>query len=115
VTGCLLSDEMTVFVLEKGKFYIPNVFSPNGDVINDEVRIYPSPGIQKVLQWIIFDRWGNAVYGKTNFDPNDTSVFWDGRTTTGEFANPAVFPYIFEIQLINGAIELWRGNITLIR
>lgn len=115
ITGCVLSDEVSVFVLEKGKYFIPNVFSPNGDGINDEVRIYPTPGIKKVLQWVIFDRWGNAVYGKTNFDPNDTSVFWDGRTTTGEFANPEVFPYVFEIQLINGNIELLHGNITLIR
>jgi hypothetical protein len=41
--------------------------------------------------------------------------FWNGRTSTGEFANPAVFPYIFEIQLINGNIELLHGNITLVR
>jgi len=114
-TGCVVEDQLTVFVLEKGKFYIPNVFSPNGDNINDEVRIYPSPGIQKVIQWVIFDRWGNAVYGKTDFDPNDPTVFWDGRTSTGEFANPAVFPYMLEIQLINGKIELVHGNITLIR
>jgi len=115
VTGCVLQDEVTVYVVEKGKFFIPNVFSPNGDNINDEVRIDPSPGIQKVLQWIIFDRWGDAVYGRTDFDPNDTSVFWDGRTSTGEFSNPGVFPYIFEIQLVNGTVELLHGNITLIR
>jgi gliding motility-associated-like protein len=115
ITGCVVQDQVTVFVVEEGKFYIPNVFSPNGDGINDEVRISPTPGIQKVLQWVIFDRWGDAVFGKTNFDPNDTSVFWDGRTTTGDFANPAVFPYLLEIQLINGNIELLHGNITLIR
>jgi len=115
VTGCVLQDMLTVFVVEEGKFFIPNVFSPNGDGINDEVRIYPTPGIQHVLQWVIFDRWGDAVYGKTDFDPNDPSVFWNGRTSTGDFANPAVFPYILEIQLINGNIELHHGNITLIR
>jgi hypothetical protein len=48
---------VTVFVLEKGKYLIPNVFSPNGDGINDEIRIYPTPGLKRVLQWIIFDRW----------------------------------------------------------
>lgn len=115
ITGCLRSDEVIVYVIEKAKFFLPNVFSPNGDGINDEIRIFPTPGMARVVQWIIFDRWGNAVYGKTNFDPFDTSVFWNGLTTTGETANPGVFPYLLEIQLINGNRELLHGNITLIR
>ena len=114
-TGCTLTDEMTVFVLNRAKFFVANIFSPNGDGINDEVRVNATPGIARVLKWIIFDRWGNAVYGRTDFDPDDPSVFWDGRTTTGEFANPAVFPYLIEIELISGKVELFRGDITLIR
>lgn len=114
-TGCILMDDMILYVQEHGKYYIPNVFSPNGDGINDEVRITSSPGISLVTKWIIFDRWGNTVYGKTNFDPSDASVYWNGRTTTGEFTNPGVFPYLLEIQLINGKMELYHGDITVIR
>lgn len=115
VTGCVKSDEVIVYVKEKGKYYIANVFSPNGDGINDEIRINASPGIARVVQWVIFDRWGNAVYGHTNFDPADPIVFWNGQTTTGEYANPGVFPYMLEIQLINGKHEVYNGNITLLR
>jgi gliding motility-associated-like protein len=115
VTGCTKSDEVIVYVKEKGKYYIANVFSPNGDGINDEIRLNSSPGIEKVNQWIIFDRWGNAVFGKTDFDPADASVFWNGQTTTGEYANPGVFPYVLEIQLINGKREVYNGSITLLR
>jgi len=114
-TGCVREDEMIVYVIEKGKYYLPNVFSPNGDGINDEIRIIPSPGVQLVLQWVVFDRWGNAVYGKTDFQPTDPSVFWDGRTSTGEEVNPGVFAYILEIQLINGKVEVHHGDITVIR
>lgn len=114
-TGCTLTDDMILYVQEHGKYYIPNVFSPNGDGINDEVRITASPGIMLVTQWIIFDRWGNTVFGKTNFDPTDASVYWNGHTTTGEFTNPGVFPYLIEIQLINGKVELYHGDITVIR
>jgi hypothetical protein len=114
-TGCTKTDQVTVFVVEKGKYFIPNIFSPNGDNINDEVRLFPGPGIGKVLQWIIFDRWGNAVFGKTDFDPLDSSVFWNGQATTGEFVNPGVFPYLIELQLINGKTELYHGDITVIR
>ena len=114
-TGCVREDEMIVYVIAKGKFYLPNIFSPNGDGINDEIRIIPSPGIQRVLQWAVFDRWGNAVYGKTDFDPTDPSVFWDGRTSTGEEVNPGVFAYVLEIQLINSKTEVHHGDITVIR
>jgi hypothetical protein len=115
ITGCERSDKMIVYVVEKAKYFIANVFSPNGDGINDEVRLNPTPGIEKVLQWIIFDRWGNAVYGKTDFDPTDASVFWNGQTSTGEDANPGVFPYLLEVQLINGKSEVFHGDITLLR
>jgi hypothetical protein len=114
-TGCVRSDDVIVYVLERARYFIPNIFSPNGDGINDEIRIHPGPGIARVLQWIIFDRWGNAVYGATDFDPADTSVYWDGVTSTGETANPAVFPYLLEVQLINGGREIYHGDITLIR
>ncbi len=114
-SGCVKSDEVVVFVLEKGKYYMANIFSPNGDGVNDEVRLNASPGIEKVLQWVIFDRWGNAVFGHTDFDPADTSVFWNGRTSTGDFVNPGVFPYVLEVQLISGKTEVYHGNITVIR
>ncbi|HEY3386704.1 MAG TPA: gliding motility-associated C-terminal domain-containing protein, partial [Saprospiraceae bacterium] len=114
-TGCVREDEMIIYVLEKGKYYLPNVFSPNGDGINDEIRIIPSPGVERVLQWVVFDRWGNAAFGKTDFDPSDPAVFWDGRSSTGEEVNPGVFAYILEIQLINGNVEVHHGDITVIR
>jgi gliding motility-associated-like protein len=114
-SGCVKSDEVVVFVLEKGKYYIANIFSPNGDGINDEVRINASPGIEKVLRWVIFDRWGNAVFGHNDFNPSDHSIFWNGLTSTGDFVNPGVFPYVLEVQLISGKSEVYHGNITVIR
>ena len=115
MTGCVRSDEVVVYVLEKGKFYLGNIFSPNGDGINDELRLNLSPGIVFVEKWIIYDRWGDAVFGRQDFDPEDTSVFWNGQTTTGAYANPGVFPYILEIQLINGEKEVHHGEVTLVR
>ena len=114
-TGCIVEDEMIVYVIEKGKFFIPNVFTPDDDNINDEIRFYPSPGIARVRQWIIFDRWGDAVYGKTDFDPADPSVYWDGTTQGSVILNPGVFPYVIELELVNGNREIHHGNITLLR
>ncbi|MFZ1677664.1 MAG: gliding motility-associated C-terminal domain-containing protein, partial [Saprospiraceae bacterium] len=74
-----------------------------------------SSGIVKVLQWIIFDRWGNAVFGRTDLDPLDPSLQWDGYTPQGEKLNPAVFPYLLEVELVNGKKEIYHGTITLLR
>ncbi len=115
LSGCALVDEMIVYVIEKARLFIANVFSPNGDGINDEIRINSTGGIEKVVQWTIYDRWGNAVFGAENFDPMDLSVFWDGRTSTGQFSNPGVFPYVIELQLISGKSEVAHGEITLLR
>ncbi len=114
-TGCVLDDEVIIYVIEKGKYFIANVFSPNGDGINDEIRLYTSPGILKVLQWVIFDRWGNAVFGRTDRDPTDPSLSWDGYTPRGERLNPAVFPYLLEVELVTGKTEIYHGTITLLR
>lgn len=114
-TGCTISDTMTVFVLQRPRFYIPNVFTPNGDGINDVVQFHGGPGISRVVRWIIFDRWGNAVYGKTDFAPDDPTASWDGLTSTGEPANPAVFPYMIDMELISGKRVIFHGDITLLR
>lgn len=115
VTGCVINDDVIIYVIEKGKFYIPNIFSPNGDNVNEEIRFYPTPGIEKVLDWTIFDRWGNAVFGKRDFIPDDPSVFWDGTAQGSEKLNPGVFPYILEVELLNGNREVHHGTITLVR
>ena len=114
-TGCVVEDLVTVFVVEEGQFYIANIFSPNGDGINDEVFFNATKGTTKVLQWIIFDRWGNAVFGKTDFEPNDPAIFWDGTAQGSGKLNPGVFPYVAEIELINGSRRIHHGTITLIR
>jgi len=115
VTGCVVEDEVTIYVIEKGKFFIPNIFTPNGDNVNDEIRFATSPGIARVLKWVVFDRWGNAVFGKTDFDPNDSSVYWNGSAQGSEKLNPGVFPYVIELELVNGNKETHHGTITLVR
>ena len=115
VTGCVVEDLVTVIVLEEGQFFIPNIFTPNKDGINDEIRFNASTGISKVLNWNIFDRWGNAVFGKTNFLPDDISVYWDGSSQGSETLNPGVFAYIVEIELVNGTRRIHHGTITLLK
>jgi gliding motility-associated-like protein len=73
--GC--SDTTTRIVEIPEDIILPNVFSPNGDGINDVLEV-PLSGI-KTLLLTIFDRWGNVV-----FESNQTKFYWDGRNANGE-------------------------------
>jgi hypothetical protein len=115
MSGCRKSDTIRVFVVEEANFFIPNVFSPNGDGINDEIRLVVASGVAVVRRWVIFDRWGQAVFGREGFDPADTTVSWDGRTPEGQAFNPAVFAWVLEVELTNGDVRTHHGNITLLR
>ncbi len=56
---------------------IPNVFTPNGDNVNDEFKIELCDSTNFNL--IIYNRWGNII-----FESSKSQAAWNGRTTSGE-------------------------------
>lgn len=64
--GCTVSDNMNITVrVEEADIYIPTVFSPNGDNINDIFEVvFHFPDKTKINVFQIFDRWGNQLYEK---------------------------------------------------
>lgn len=112
--GCLATDEITVFVSEKGQFYVPNVFTPNSDGVNDFLTLDAHPGVRHVNFFRIIDRWGNQVFGVENVDPHSEQIAWDG-SFNGKELNPTVYAYILELVLITGRVEIHSGDITLLR
>jgi gliding motility-associated-like protein len=65
---------------------LPNVFTPDGDGINDEFSI---TGMQPGDQLEIFDRWGVRVYVSSA-----GSFSWNGNTTSGNACSDGVYYYI---------------------
>ncbi len=88
-------------------FYIPNIFSPNGDAQNDVFYVRGS-GI-KSLHLLIYDRWGEKV-----FETEDPTIGWDGTFRGKEMEN-AVFVYTVKAEMNSGTKYDEKGNITLIR
>jgi len=97
------------------EIYVPNIFSPNGDGINDFFFI-KIKGEAKILEMemTIFDRWGNKVFFKENLHKAQKSEFWDG-TFKGKTLNPAVFVYTYKIVFDNGKELKGVGDITIIK
>jgi gliding motility-associated-like protein len=113
--GCSDSDDVTVFVDRKRHVYVPNAFSPNGDGLNDVFMIFAKQGsVKRVKSFLVFSRWGESVYQYFNFQPNDPAKGWDG-THRGEAMDAAVFVWFAEIEFMDGEVELFEGDVTLVR
>jgi gliding motility-associated-like protein len=87
---------------------IPNVFSPNGDGINDVFTITAEG--YKDLQVVIFDRWGLKMA-----DWNGLMGGWNGKTMSGKDAPASVYYFIATLTKEDGTIEKVPGNVYLFR
>ncbi|MFT5384091.1 MAG: gliding motility-associated-like protein, partial [Saprospiraceae bacterium] len=112
--GCIAIDDILIRVKKDRVVFIPNIFTPDNDGNNDVFMIYGGQDVAKVKTFVIFDRWGETLFKKDNFIPNDPVSGWDG-TLKGRPLNPAVFVYFAEIEFIDGRVALFKGDFTLIR
>jgi gliding motility-associated-like protein len=120
--GCSDQDSVIVFIQKNIDIYIPNVFSPNGDGINDRLVISAASEVEEIESMEIFDRWGNLVFASSHFPPNDPAYAWDGTRHVGgensnqqQVFNPAVFAFRMMARFKDGRREVRNGDVTLIR
>lgn len=115
INGCKTSDSVTVFVIcEKSNLLLPNAFTPNNDGLND--NFYPfAKGYNVIKSFMIFDRWGNKVFERKNFQPNIPSLGWNGRIKGDPNISTQSFVWMVEGECDSGEIINTRGTAMLIR
>lgn len=87
------------------QIYLPNAFSPNNDGFND--TFFPLGNYFEVLEFQIFDRWGNLVHNGLN--P------WDGKYREKK-SSIGVYNYIIITKnLLTDQDEIQKGNLSLFR
>jgi gliding motility-associated-like protein len=112
--GCSGSDTINIkAICENTQVFIPNAFTPDNNGKND-VFMVRGKGILQVKSMRIFNRWGQLVFEKSNFPPNDPAFGWNGRINNVEGVSN-VFAYIVEVVCENGTPFFYRGNVTLIK
>lgn len=112
--GCTASANIRVLINSRREVYIPNTFTPNADGINDEFRIYTGRGVNEIISFQVFDRWGTLIWEGRNLFPSENgSAGWDG-TMNGKVLKPGVFTYFAEISFLDQRVILYKGDITLI-
>lgn len=112
--GCTKTADILIDVAIDRNLFIPNVFSPNGDQINDLFLLHAGAGLEEIEVMSIFDRWGNLVFQTSHFHPEDITHAWDG-TMNGEPLNPGVYVYSLTARFQDGLKEMRFGDVTLMR
>jgi gliding motility-associated-like protein len=111
--GCMDKASVSVAIDKNRLVYIPNVFSPNNDGVNDLFTLHACTGIQSINSIRIFDRWGRMVAQvDESLPPNCITgiPLWDGGDSDEG-------TYIYSVVvLFDDNFELtFRGEVSLIR
>jgi hypothetical protein len=69
--NCKNTDSVIINLNSRIIIFVPTAFSPNGDGINDELKV-ETKGIKR-FEFEIYNR-----YGKTVFETRDLEEAWDG-------------------------------------
>ncbi len=112
--GCISADTIRFKTFcPNTEVFLPNAFTPDGDGVND-LFFVQARGISSVKSMRIYSRWGELVFEKFNFLPNDKGSGWNGRVR-GILANPDVYVYLCEVVCEKGAVQLLKGNVAILK
>ena len=83
---------------------IPNVFTPNGDGVNDRFEI-KNLHLYKESEISIINRWGNSVYEKKGYEN-----IWDGNGL-----DEGTYFFVLKVKNATCSWKAYKGYITLLR
>lgn len=99
----------------EGFVYAPNAFRPEaGEAGNDRFYLSADDGVTQIRRLLILDRWGDLVFLRENFPPNQPGLGWDGRVR-GRPAPVGVYGFRAELELFGGGIVTKTGELLLVR
>lgn len=105
--GCEASFELGVCILPPTPIFIPDIFSPNDDGLND-VLFVRGLGIES-MQFEVYDRWGERVFESQHPDNG-----WDGRFR-GRTMPSGAYTWVLKARLNNGKTDSRSGTVRLVR
>lgn len=106
--GCSDTEQIQIAVTGP-EYQTPNVFTPDGDGLNDVFEIIINGQNIEVIEFKIYNRWGQKVHEGSGVDHG-----WDGRVDD-KAAPSDVYAYIFVIELPTGERVSENGDLTLVR
>jgi hypothetical protein len=71
-------------------------------------------GIKLVKSFRIFNRWGQMVFDRANFQANEKDFGWDGKIN-GVPATPDVYVYTCEVLCEDDKAFTYKGNVAILK
>jgi len=113
--GCTANWKYNIAVVDTCALWWPNVFTPDGDGINDTFYPLSYPCVHRILSLNIFNRWGDKVFSRSNFSPNTPDEGWNGLDAAGKPVPMDVLIWAAEVAYYDGSRGSFRGELTLLR
>lgn len=107
-SGCYDTTFLSLVFLDGSTLIIPNIFTPNGDGINE---VFTVIGLSlKSLHAEIYDRWGLKMY-----EWDGTQGGWDGKTKSGVMAADGTYYYMIRADALDNKTYEKHGAFQLIK
>jgi gliding motility-associated-like protein len=106
--GC--SETYSLQVLITAEFFVPNVFTPNGDGVNEFFAM--DFDVFTGYDYVIVNRWGAVV---KQAQDHTGVLLWDGNASSGNPCIEGVYFYKISGELYDGTPITKHGNVTLVR
>ncbi len=107
--GCSDRDTMILTISADSKLTnIPNVFTPNGDGVNDVYK-FSEESLENMEEFhlTIYNRWGQKMY-ETKSMEEAIEKGWDGKNRLGGTASPGIYYYVIQAKGKDG--KIYKGN-----
>lgn len=108
---CTATDSIVIDNICEAELYIPDIFSPNADLVND--IFVPKGKYIRSFEMKIYDRWGEMI-----FLTNQLEEGWNGRYK-GKHAESGAYGYVihYDSMDINGktSTKTVSGHLILVR
>jgi len=110
--GCQATDSVLLHECEL-MLWMPNVFTPNGDGLNDIFLPRYKPGFDITFQMLIFNKWGEQIFSTNNINQG-----WDG-TYKGVLCTEDLYTWIVTFSSPDNLKFLQKspqsGNVMLLK
>ncbi|MBK7374591.1 MAG: PKD domain-containing protein [Chitinophagaceae bacterium] len=107
--GCITVDTQLVRTLKKIEIYVPTVFTPGGDGLNDLLRPLLF-GFDHVNYFRVYNRWGKLLFQMKSDRPG-----WDGKINGQPSTETQTVVWMIEAVDVDGKLHRKQGTTVLMR
>ena len=105
--GCLASDTVNITEDCEVILIMPNIFTPNGDDVNDVFKSNEIKGVESI-DVLIYNKWGMTVY-----ESDELSFNWKAEGKDGLTPTDGVYFWNINFKGIDGKDYIQKGTVTL--